>query len=171
MPKKMSTQKNTGKLAISNVRKGELPPYRDSLAGSLLGARETVMAPIRPFLRDAGVTEQQWRVLRVLSDHGPLDLKTVASKALLHPPSVSRIIRELMDRQLIMRTVDDEDKRRSILSLTKTGLDLVQETSKHTVEILKNFADRFGDDRLAFLIAELQAFSGLLEDTRPEDES
>lgn len=134
-------------------------PYRISLAGSLLAAREAVMAPIRPYLRDAGVTEQQWRVLRVLSDEGPLDFKTLADRALLHAPSVTRIIKELADRGLILRMVDEDDKRRSILSLTRLGRDLVVVTAQHTLDVLDTFGERFGRDRLATLRSELRAFA------------
>ena len=38
--------------------KAGLTRYSESLAGTLLAAREAVMAPIRPILRDANVTEQ-----------------------------------------------------------------------------------------------------------------
>lgn len=134
-------------------------PYRVSLAGSLLAARESVMAAMRPFLRDAGVTEQQWRVLRVLSDEGPLDSKTLADHAILHAPSVSRIIKDLADRGLILRLVDDHDKRRSILSLTGRGRDLVVVTSRHTLDVLDRYIGGFGAERLATLISELQAFA------------
>lgn len=142
--------------------KRRMLPYRISLAGSLLAAREAVMAPIRPYLREAGVTEQQWRVLRVLSDEGPLDFKTLADHALLHAPSVSRIIKEMVDRGLILRTIDDEDKRRSILSLTRSGRDLVQVTSQRTIEVIDTFSERFGADRLVALRQELQAFAEII---------
>lgn len=148
----------------------QMLPYRISLAGSLLAAREAVMAPIRPHLRDAGVTEQQWRVLRVLSDEGPLDFKTLADHALLHAPSVTRIIKEMVDRGLILRMIDDADKRRSILSLTRSGRDLVLVTARHTLNILDSFAERFGVDRLAALRAELQAFADLIGFDLSEDD-
>ena len=38
----------------------------------LLQAREAVFARFRPLLNAVGLTEQQWRVVRALLDHGPL---------------------------------------------------------------------------------------------------
>ena len=35
----------------------------------LLQAREAVMAHTRPSLREHGLSDQQWRVLRVLGEH------------------------------------------------------------------------------------------------------
>ena len=137
-------------------------PYRVSLAGLLLAARESVMAPIRPYLRDAGVTEQQWRVLRVLADEGPLDLSTLAEHALLHAPSVTRIIKEVADRGLIIRTIDKADKRRSILQLTKSGEDLVFLTSQLTLKVLDSYSARFGAERLGALRQELHALIDMI---------
>ena len=36
----------------------------------LLQAREAVMQHTRPSLREHGLSDQQWRVLRVLGEHG-----------------------------------------------------------------------------------------------------
>ena len=146
------------------MHKRRLVPYQVSLAGTLLGAREAVMLPIRPFLRAAGITEQQWRVLRVLSDERQLDTSTLAARAMLHAPSVTRIVKELVDRELIVRTTDPQDARRSILALTHSGENLVGRTSEQTLAILDRYAERFGADRLAALQAELRALRQSIEE-------
>jgi homoprotocatechuate degradation regulator HpaR len=141
--------------------RSQLAPYRKSLAGSLLAAREAVMAPIRPHLRKAGVTEQQWRVLRILSDEGPLDSAALSVRALLHAPSVARIIKDLADRALIGREADSTDKRRFILTLTPAGRSLLSATARRTGPVLASFEERFGAERLAALLSELDAFATL----------
>jgi homoprotocatechuate degradation regulator HpaR len=134
-----------------------LVPYRLSLAGTLLAAREAVMAPIRPRLREAEVTEQQWRVLRVLDDQGPLDTSALAQAALLYPPSVTRILKDLLERKLVARDRDPQDGRRSFISLTPAGAALIAETAHHTVQVLERYAAAFGQERLDHLMAELRA--------------
>lgn len=141
-----------------------LPPYRVSLAGTLLGAREAVMNPIRPFLRDAGVTEQQWRVLRVLADEPDLDPTGLANQAMLYAPSVTRILKELVDRDLLLRSADPDDRRRSTLRLTAAGQLLVDRTASHTLEILRAYDARFGSDRLSALRQELLALTEAIAD-------
>lgn len=133
-----------------------LPPYRHSLAGTLLAAREAVMAPVRPYLREAGVTEQQWRVLRVLSDEGPLEPTGLAEAALLHPPSVTRILKELGDRNYIERRRDPGDGRRAIIVISPAGRSLVEKTSARTLGLFDQYRARFGHDRLAALQQELR---------------
>jgi len=73
----------------------QLPSTRRSLPIALMRSREKVMAPIRDMLRASGLTEQQWRVLRILSEFGPQDLTEIARQACLLMPSLSRIIRSL----------------------------------------------------------------------------
>ena len=147
-----------------------LLPYRASLAGTLLIARESVMAPIRPVLRRAGLTEQQWRVLRVLQDEGELDPSTLARLAVLHAPSVTRILKELVERDLIRRLPDAKDGRRSFLRLTAAGAHIVEQTAKETLVLLDAYAERFGQARLAALRNELIALEHALDGLAASDE-
>lgn len=122
------------------------------------------MAPVRPILRDAGVTEQQWRVLRVLIDDGASDLSTLASNALLRAPSLTRILRELQDRALIARVIDPTDARRSIVSITSAGRTIVDKTTLATLAMLDRYDAAFGVARLSALIAELALLTETIAD-------
>lgn len=113
------------------------------------------MAPIRPLLRDAGLTEQQWRVLRVLVDEGDSDPSTLSEAGLLYPPTVTRILKELGDRGLLVRRPDSRDGRRSLISVTEAGRKLVESTSDRTSAVLDDYAARFGSERLQALQLEL----------------
>lgn len=146
-----------------------LLPYPKSLAGSLLAAREAVMAPIRPFLRAANVTEQQWRVLRVLSETEFLDAKGIADQALLHAPTVTRILKELGDRKLIERRIDPADGRRWIVSITEAGAQLVTDTAKHTRLLIANYAEAFTPERLEAFRIEALALADALRPFRGGD--
>ena len=151
------------------TEKAALPPYPASLAGTLLAAREAVMAPLRPHLRAAGVTDQQWRVLRVLAAGRPLDAGQIARLALLHAPTVTRILRELGARGLLSRTIDSVDRRRTLVSITVEGSMLVSHTADHTRAVLRRYEDAFGAARLGALIAELASLTQVLESIAPED--
>jgi homoprotocatechuate degradation regulator HpaR len=146
-----------------------LPPYRASLAGSLLAAREAVMAPIRPILRDAGVTEQQWRVLRVLDDIGAVDPTRLADAALLYAPSVTRILKELVERGLISRMADPQDGRRSIVELSPQGRGLIEQTSRQTGALLEAYHTSFGQDRMTALLHELAALKTAIQGRDPSE--
>lgn len=148
----MSSKKNTA-----------LQPYPVSLAGSLLAAREAVMAPIRPHLRKIEVTDQQWRVLRVLAEAECLDARSVAEQALLHPPTVTRILKGLVDRGLIDRRTDEGDGRRSLITITEAGRQLVADTARETKELLQSYSDAFGEERLENFKQEALALAASLK--------
>jgi homoprotocatechuate degradation regulator HpaR len=145
--------------ADADVVPRQLPPFRHSLAGRLLAAREAVMAPLRPILREAGVTEQQWRVLRVLIDVTAIDVSSLALAALLRLPSLTRILRELDERGLIAREGDRDDGRRIFVWITPRGRHLVDETTGATLALLDRYAASFGVERLRALIDELALFT------------
>lgn len=147
--------KQVGALVWDRMRKNDLPKYRDSIPGTLLAAREAVMNPIRPYLREIGLTEQQWRVLRALLDEGELDLNGLSKAAMLHPPTVTRIVRELTSRGLIERRADQRDGRRSFVTLKQEGRMAVNLIVLHTIALSKLLEERFGADRLKHLREEL----------------
>ena len=85
-----------------------------SLPIALLRAREEVMVPIRSMLAQSGVTEQKWRVLRVLEEIGEVEPTIIASEACLHLPSLSRILKSMEADGLIQRKEDLEDRRKRL---------------------------------------------------------
>jgi homoprotocatechuate degradation regulator HpaR len=146
---------------MSGLRK--LPPFEQSLGATLLMAREAVMAPLRPVLREHNITEPQWRVMRVIHDRGAADATGLAEVGLLHAPSVTRILKELEERGLVVREPDPQDGRRMMIALSAEGRDLVRATARPMVRILREYATRFGADRLDRLADELRALSAVIK--------
>lgn len=95
-----------------------------SLAIKLLRARELVMHRFRPHLRAHELTEQQWRVLRVLAETGALEMRELSARCCILPPSLSRTVPNLEERQLVERCSVSTDGRRTSVSLTPKGCDL-----------------------------------------------
>lgn len=146
---------------MSGIRK--LPPFEQSIGATLLLTREAVMAPLRPILRSYNVTEPQWRVMRVINDRGTTDATDLAEVGLLHAPSVTRILKELEERKLIVREPDPNDRRRAQVALSPEGREMVKITSRHMVRILRQYSERFGTQRLERLLTELRALSAAVK--------
>src|ERR1700742_3536056 len=92
-------------------------PIRDlsrSLPMALMRAREAVMQYFRPHHRQHVVTEQQWRVLGVLSKVGELEIADLARQAVLMPPSLSRILRYVEAARMVKRRPVEGALRRSL---------------------------------------------------------
>ncbi len=99
----------------------QLPPLNDSLPMQLLRAREVIMRRLRTTYAGRDLTEQQWRVLRVLVEVASIDMQRLAEGAFIHAPSLSRIIPKLEVRGLIRRTPSTVDRRQTFVELTEAG--------------------------------------------------
>src|SRR6266567_454614 len=131
MARKKSANKPAEKSAKDSAS-GKLParrvPMREfsrSLPMSLLRAREAVMRQFRPSLRQHGLTEQQWRILRALAAIEAVEVTELARTAFLLGPSLSRILRDLEARNLIERKTAKADQRRSMVSISREGVKLM----------------------------------------------
>jgi homoprotocatechuate degradation regulator HpaR len=100
--------------------------FSRSLPMALLRARESVMARFRPMLREHGITEQQWRVLRALhSAHAPMSASQLAEHTLLSLPSLSRLLKTLEERRAIRRQTHHADLRSTQISISAAGTRIV----------------------------------------------
>lgn len=123
-----------------------------SLPIALLRARETVMAPLREMLAASGVSEQKWRVLRVLEEAGPMDQSLLAEQACLQLPSLTRILRAMEAQGLIARHVDAADRRRSIVAITDAGCDIITRHAPDSIAFFTELEQRYGKKRLQELL-------------------
>lgn len=119
---------------------------------ALLRAREAVMSHFRPMLDAHGVNEQQWRVVRVLAEAGPLDASEVAERANILAPSLTRMIKAMAERGLIATARDERDARRLMLTLAPEGEALLRAALPEQMRIYAEIEARFGAERLAELI-------------------
>src|SRR5258705_6084579 len=159
---KISASRTSSKAADSRSTAARRVPMRDfsrSLPMSLLRAREAVMRQFRPSLRQHGLTEQQWRILRALAAVETIEVTELARVAFLLGPSLSRILRDLEARRLIERKTAKADLRRGVVSISERGLKLMEVVAPSSEAIYAAITKRYGARKLA----ELQDMLGALE--------
>ena len=145
---------------VARVPRAEIMDDRQSLPIALLRAREAVMAYFRPHHRKGGITEQQWRVIRVLYLDGETDATSLARCSYLLAPSLSRILKDLEAAGHVRRRPGEDDSRQSLLSLSPKGAATVTRAAPFLDGIHREIARRFGRDRvdeLLALLAELES--------------
>ncbi len=95
------------------------------------------MLHTRPSLREHGLSDQQWRVLRVLGEHadepGGIETGRVAREAYLLGPSLTGVLTRMARDGLIERQRCPQDARRTVVRATAAGLAKVQALSQ-TIE-------------------------------------
>tara|TARA_B100001057_G_scaffold351055_1_gene352563 strand:+ start:151 stop:588 length:438 start_codon:yes stop_codon:yes gene_type:complete len=123
-----------------------LPSTNRSLPIALIRAREGIMSPIREMLSVTGITEQQWRVLRVLEEFGRMDTKTLADRSSLLLPSLTRIVATMREKGLVTQTRDDKDRRRQFIEITNAGQAIIDDHSLQAADIVAFFKKKLGQD-------------------------
>jgi homoprotocatechuate degradation regulator HpaR len=124
---------------------------RRSLAIALLRTREAVMVHFRHHLAELGLTEQQWRVLRVLNEEAELDAGDIAERASILPASLSRILKTLQQQKLIVTRSHKQDARRTVVALAPKGQSLLRKALPQTAAIYRRLEKQIGAEELSDL--------------------
>jgi homoprotocatechuate degradation regulator HpaR len=91
---------------------------RRNLPLMMLQAREHVIAHFRPILNAHGITEQQWRIVRLLLDTGPLEPHEIGELCRLSSPSLAGVLSRMENVGFVQRKRLADDQRRVLVSLT-----------------------------------------------------
>ncbi len=84
----------------------------------LLKAREALLSHFRGILTHFGLTEQQWRVLRSLNEHGEMEPNQLCQCCQILSPSMAGVLARMQSLGLITRERAAHDHRRIIIGLT-----------------------------------------------------
>ncbi len=76
------------------------------------------MSRFRPLLNQHGVTEQQWRIIRVLLDEDGLEPRQLCERCLISSPSIAGVLTRMEDAGWIQRERMAHDQRRVKVSVT-----------------------------------------------------
>lgn len=129
---------------------------RPSVTLALLEAREALMTHFRPALNDVGLTEQQWRIIRILAQYGELESTHLAEKACVLKPSLTGIIRRLSEMDLVTRRRGDTDQRFVFIQLTKNGEEIFKKMSVEMEKRYQKIHQQIGDKKMEQLLALLR---------------
>ena len=76
------------------------------------------MGRFRPVLNQHGLTEQQWRILRVLLDEDGLEPRQLCERCLISSPSIAGVLMRMEEAGLIKRERMPHDQRRVKVTIT-----------------------------------------------------
>ncbi len=95
--------------------------FEQSLPMMLYRAIDTILPRFRRIFSEYGLTETQWRVLRVLWDRQSATLKELAAATLIPAPSLVGVVDRLTQQSLVERVRDEEDRRQVFILATLEG--------------------------------------------------
>lgn len=152
---------------------GSAPSRRDAAIRGLEHEIGTLLRRVRRRLEERAVmvhselSATSYLVLVTLRDHGSCRAADLAELFALDKGSVSRVVHQLLDLGLILRSPDPADGRASILTVSDEALRRIAAVRDGQRE---QFDDRLGswdDEEIEDLAARLSRFNHALSDTVP----
>jgi len=141
--------------------------FSHSLPMMLYRALDAVMPRFRRIFNEFGLTEQQWRVLRVLWEHEDIAFGDLAELTLIPPPSLVGVVDRLGKQGLVARRRSETDRRNVFVHATGKGRDLHRDVRPHVnaayVELQNSISEKewnqlmVGLERLAPLDSDAPA--------------
>lgn len=124
-----------------------------------LKARDRLMSHFRPILNHFGVTEQQWRILRLLDEHGQLEPRELCDMCQILSSSMTGVLARMEEVGLVYRTQVADDRRRMLVRLAPSGDQLIREIAPLIDLQYKYIEQAFGEP---VMIDLLNAFEGFI---------
>lgn len=102
------------------------------------------MRGFRRLLRQHGLNEQEWRIMRALVEAGALEIGELAKRVFILNPSATRTVKNLEARGIVSRSRPSSDQRRALIALSGKGHALFDELAPHSEQEYARIAQRIG---------------------------
>lgn len=108
---------------------------------------------------DGSLTLPQLRCLVVLSSIGSSNLSGVAEALGVNPSNASRTCDQLVQRGLVDRKADPQDRRHVALRLSRAGRRLVREVMRHREQLLERIVAAMPSPDQVALMTAIESFN------------
>lgn len=135
---------------------------RPSLSLLLTRSESAVRARLLPTLTEAELSFEDWLILSVLADRPGLRMSEIADSAVVPTTSLTRHMDRLVERALVIRRVDPEDKRRAVCALSARGTEMVSRIRVEEHSLEHALARTLGADAYTELTRQLAVATELL---------
>jgi len=112
----------------------------------LYAALDALMPRFRRIFKEFGLTEQQWRILRVLWDIEEISHTELAALTLISAPSLVGILDRLHGMQLIVRRRSATDRRVTYIATSRQGRELRDQIMPAVQQSYFELRDSIDDD-------------------------
>ena len=130
-----------------------------TLESSLMAVTRGLRRGWADSIAHTGLAPHQARALRVIAAEGPLRPGLLADRLRIAPRSVTEVVDALVERALVRREPDPEDRRAMTLTITDAGHALVGEITAirraHTERVFDAVLSGEEQDTLAVLLGRL----------------
>jgi DNA-binding MarR family transcriptional regulator len=133
-----------------------IPAHSDEVVDLLHAVNRRIRRASLDALEPLGITPAQARALRTIGVDGPVRMSDLAARLRVVPRSATTVVDELVERGLVERRTDPDDRRVVAVALTGEGERLLAELERGRRAAAAALTDRLGARDLAALAALLR---------------
>ncbi len=74
-----------------------------------------------------GINVHEWRIIAVLGEEEAISAVAITNRIAMDKVAVSRAVKKLIEKELVVKKLDSKDQRKHELALSKTGIDIYQQ--------------------------------------------
>ncbi len=137
--------------ATDQLKLGAFLPYRLSMASNMVS--DVIASAYRTLF---ALKVSEWRLVTVLAERGQATQAELATATRMDKLTVSRAAIALVDRGLVARAGNPDDRRSNILTLSVTGRDLYAQVAPKALALEQELLAKFSRDERSQLVAMLQ---------------
>jgi homoprotocatechuate degradation regulator HpaR len=135
--------------------------FSRSLPIMLYRTLDAVMPRFRQIFNEFGLTEQQWRVLRVLWEHESIAFSELSGLTLIPAPSLVGVVDRLTNNGLVARRRSTTDRRSVFVYATDEGQKLESEVRPRVDRAYAELRASIDQDSWETLINGLEKISSI----------
>jgi DNA-binding MarR family transcriptional regulator len=114
-----------------------------------------------------GLTPSQLSVLSTVEQHGPLRLGDLAVREVITPPTVTRLVASLQERELVDRVTDPVDGRAALIEISQVGRALLDEIRRERTAFIAQRLGQLDPGSLDKVQAAAEVLEQLLDVPEP----
>jgi DNA-binding MarR family transcriptional regulator len=133
-------------------------PYRLSVLSNRIS-----QAIADRYARRFGIGVTEWRVVAVLGRYPDLSAGEVAARTAMDKVAVSRAVARLLERGFVERDTHGDDRRRSVLALSRAGRRIYDQIAPLALELERRLLSRLDEGERDALDALLDKLAGGVE--------
>jgi len=137
-------------------------PYRLSILSNAVSSK---IAKI--YEQEFELSVWQWRIIAVLGEREGLTSTEVAQRTLMDKPTVSRAAATLIERGILERHIDRDDRRRAPMRLTDEGQAIYAAVIPRAIECERDLSSALTDEEISTLHALLSRLATAVSPEAP----
>lgn len=118
------------------------------LMAALRKLYKTLDDSLSKHLKKLGISTTDYLILTVLESTGPIPMQQLGNHLLITSGTITYATNRIINKGLVMKIQDNEDKRKFFLKLTDNGYDTLRRVNKEHLPYISKILGSFSSDEL-----------------------